>query len=1221
MRATVIKRISPYANVADGAAMRSAAVPLLNFPMGCIGVFVVPSSMTHVFGNGAAILVVLFATITLLAGATGVISFIMHFLTRFARTRCLRKTVSCLGSAVLRLSPVVRSRTPVLTATQAATVRLNLKFTMKAVVVTLLLVIVFTSMEYANLVTCVNDGTASSIREFSKSTLDCSPFGAGGVPLSSSVWFAAYEFQLCLSACLATVGVSAIAWNLAFVRLLVEAQAAEHSHTSAMLRWLSHECRSPVAAALLTLESVFQDNLPGALSRLLSLSWDHTASVPSQSLASAFKIPASPDGIREATHGLFLLDPSGEHARDVAGGSTPHATRSAPPAREAAQRQSMFRPPRRESTNLSLKMPTLMLGGFRSQRSISFLTSLGRDRRQSRPRPLLSSSTERSGKAAGEYWLSTSSMEDVDSLCCLHWAPSTQSPQYKSTAPKLCENHQAEMRFVVSELKQAQHDLERIAQPLEALGAVLDDMLLYSQRRDQIAYSVHVEMQHELAENDVNRDAASSSSSTTHAHSSMSESAFASVCDLHMASAWVTAWQTAVCDKDVAGAQGGALLRLTMGESLMHQSVKTQGVACQGGFRLYHNESALAALQEVQLQSIVSQSSLLQVMVNFLTNALKYGQSMERGLAQIETNVHVGSSDFWLQLQSSLGDAEAAAVGIAEPACDCCCGDTLVQRTWSIARQLLSRCSCRSCPATRRRQVTPDDPAAHSPLNPLDAPIAAVAAVASKSAEMLRRARAASASRKDGRRASRELSGLRSMQRGAATAAVSKTASMGEWDCKHACVVAISVTDHGKGLPDDHLHHLFEPFTHLRKAGHAKGNGLGLWLTKQLLELHGGTICAHSSGEGSGCTFTAVLPAFYVEHSELDATVSIECEKPPRPQKREPSHQAGAAAKPPLPAEGDTHESQLTEFDVSRTASVDWDEGGASPTARGSGHARPTMLLGPVRVHLPVPINHGARTPELKQPSSQLNQSLSTADTAATAAQSRGVQGQSTAPPALGGGLATFAFSTMDSSNDTALHGLSSLPLPAARTAGIAASAASAATARKWTRADRVLVVDDAKINRVMLTRRLRKKGLTVKSAEDGKEALELFLESLQEYGSGTAAAGGSSGGRSGDDSDAFPSRVQSALYGLPIHGIVTDMTMPHMTGDELAERVLEECARVGVAPPVIIGVTGNALAGDVERFKRRGADEVLLKPVNSETILGHLGRLLAERSGERPKT
>ena len=43
----------------------------------------------------------------------------------------------------------------------------------------------------------------------------------------------------------------------------------------------------------------------------------------------------------------------------------------------------------------------------------------------------------------------------------------------------------------------------------------------------------------------------------------------------------------------------------------------------------------------------------------------------------------------------------------------------------------------------------------------------------------------------------------------------------------------------------------------MRRPG---GLGLGLSITKQLVELHGGTITAESDGEGKGATFRIVFP-------------------------------------------------------------------------------------------------------------------------------------------------------------------------------------------------------------------------------------------------------------------------------------------------------------------------------------------------------------------------
>ncbi|MDB5810509.1 MAG: todS, partial [Betaproteobacteria bacterium] len=79
--------------------------------------------------------------------------------------------------------------------------------------------------------------------------------------------------------------------------------------------------------------------------------------------------------------------------------------------------------------------------------------------------------------------------------------------------------------------------------------------------------------------------------------------------------------------------------------------------------------------------------------------------------------------------------------------------------------------------------------------------------------------------------------------------------------------VEISVSDTGMGISASYLPHVFDRFSQqdtstTRRYG---GLGLGLAISKQLAELHGGSIRAKSAGEGLGSTFVLILPLAILE--------------------------------------------------------------------------------------------------------------------------------------------------------------------------------------------------------------------------------------------------------------------------------------------------------------------------------------------------------------------
>ncbi|HMO11534.1 MAG TPA: ATP-binding protein, partial [Actinotalea sp.] len=74
--------------------------------------------------------------------------------------------------------------------------------------------------------------------------------------------------------------------------------------------------------------------------------------------------------------------------------------------------------------------------------------------------------------------------------------------------------------------------------------------------------------------------------------------------------------------------------------------------------------------------------------------------------------------------------------------------------------------------------------------------------------------------------------------------------------------VALMVADTGEGIAAEHLPHLFERFYRADTARdrHSGGSGIGLAITKAIVEAHGGNVRAESQGRGRGSRFVVTLP-------------------------------------------------------------------------------------------------------------------------------------------------------------------------------------------------------------------------------------------------------------------------------------------------------------------------------------------------------------------------
>jgi len=66
----------------------------------------------------------------------------------------------------------------------------------------------------------------------------------------------------------------------------------------------------------------------------------------------------------------------------------------------------------------------------------------------------------------------------------------------------------------------------------------------------------------------------------------------------------------------------------------------------------------------------------------------------------------------------------------------------------------------------------------------------------------------------------------------------------------------LAVSDEGSGVPEQERQAIFEPFHRLRPSG--SGSGLGLYLAREIMLRHGGSIAAESA-TGGGARFVVAL--------------------------------------------------------------------------------------------------------------------------------------------------------------------------------------------------------------------------------------------------------------------------------------------------------------------------------------------------------------------------
>jgi protein-histidine pros-kinase len=83
--------------------------------------------------------------------------------------------------------------------------------------------------------------------------------------------------------------------------------------------------------------------------------------------------------------------------------------------------------------------------------------------------------------------------------------------------------------------------------------------------------------------------------------------------------------------------------------------------------------------------------------------------------------------------------------------------------------------------------------------------------------------------------------------------------------------VRVTVEDTGAGFTQDDGRRLFQPFTQLQDPARKPhgGSGLGLYISRGIVEQHGGTLTGSSPGAGQGATFSFAIPKFFATLGSL----------------------------------------------------------------------------------------------------------------------------------------------------------------------------------------------------------------------------------------------------------------------------------------------------------------------------------------------------------------
>lgn len=399
--------------------------------------------------------------------------------------------------------------------------------------------------------------------------------------------------------------------------------------------------------------------------------------------------------------------------------------------------------------------------------------------------------------------------------------------------------------------------------------------------------------------------------------------------------------------------------------------------------------------------------------------------------------------------------------------------------------------------------------------------------------------------------------------------------------------VRLSFTDSGAGISVDQQKMLFQEFVQVKadKLLRGHGSGLGLWICMNIMHMHGGRIGVSSRGEGRGSTFVIDLPLSDAQPLSLPCSPKL-CEReflaslgvapfPLTMRSRANSKSSTSSASYP--------HSSVASSPLQRSRLLAT-ESPLTPTTPGSSTTPSSMISG-LSLTFPWsptgPAQHRrsrirgffasqaiTSTKSSLPPPKQLVSSPPPSLLLPPHPTSPSIQSSRMFPFDLPSG-SPLASCPLDDDGPFAMSATSGLKGIAETNPSVSESPLSLTltlTYEERCRTCRVLVVDDAPLNRKMVRRLLDRHFGSLDEAEDGHQAVEKYTAALNK----------------GEKYDV----------------VLMDFMMPVMNGLDATKRI---CALDSAA--VVIGVTGNGLEDDLHAFGLAGASTILLKPLRMELL------------------